>query len=110
MSMDEERELAEFEQRLGRALTRVDAPEGFAERVMRRAVVSEVSPVRVMRQRWVAYAIAAMLLVSVGGGWGYRMHEQRRVEREFDTAMRVTGTALQKTTEQLRRAGVVLGD
>jgi len=74
---------------LRRALRRVDAPEGFADRLRTRLDQSEpVSPTRAVRQGgqrafgggW-TLALAATLAIVAGGTW-YRAEEQRRAQGE----------------------------
>jgi len=67
---------------LHRALRRVDAPEGFAERV--RARIDTATPAaRRASGRWTkaALALAATLAIVAGGTW-YRAQEQRRAQGE----------------------------
>jgi hypothetical protein len=124
--------LAEFERQLAQAMSRVDAPEGFAARVMERAAnppaqVSEARPgapkVVAMRpwfgmarmQAWAGGAIAATLAL---GMFGAEQLHQRHVREEqtalanqqFAMAVQVTGHALAQTREQLQRAGLNLGE
>ena len=70
---------------LRRALRRVDAPEGFADRV--RARIAKMEPVspkpRAIGGAWTGWAIAATLAIAVaGGGAWYRAEEQRRIQGE----------------------------
>jgi mannose/fructose/N-acetylgalactosamine-specific phosphotransferase system component IIB len=129
MSEMERKTGSEFDEVLASALKRVDAPEGFAARLMERAASDErVSAAthgktRILafprRQVWATGAIAAALIVgalTVG-----QVHERReqtaRVEaqrmqaqKDFETASRIEDAALEHTREQLARAGVRLGD
>ena len=71
---------------LRRALRRVDAPEGFAGRVLAGIAKSErVSPKprtqRAIGGGWTGWAIAAMLMIAAAGGAWYRA-EERRVQGE----------------------------
>jgi hypothetical protein len=112
-------ELDEFEQQLTQALCRVNAPEGFAARVLERATLP--AKVAVMRPRlaalrgraWVGGAIAAMLALAVFvGDQAYVRHERERAalaNQQFAMAMRVTDHALDQTRAQLERAGLKLG-
>ena len=124
----EGREPDELELQLARAFERVDAPEGFAARVMQRAAaetqVSEARPeapdvvakVVTMRPRvWVGGAIAAMLMVGAFAGEQVHARHQREeavvaANRQFEAALRVTDQALAQTRAQLERAGLKLGD
>lgn len=125
---NEETNAAEAELRA--ELKRVAAPAGFADRLMARVETEQTkqgaqpqrgaqlqrgkllmfrSPVA---RTWIGGAIAAMLTlgVFVGGEIRERREEQRRVQQEFDTAMRVTDHALEQTRGQLARAGISLGE
>ena len=109
-------DMSEFEKQVANALRRVDAPEGFAERLMER-VPAMSSKVVVMRPRlraqmWVGGAVAAML--AVGVFFGETVHERHQREQaalatqQFEAAMRIEDQTLRHTREQLARAGVPL--
>ena len=116
--MDEFQEYSELEKRLRRELGRVDAPPGFADRLMQRIEANDgwgekASPLRnaagLRRRGWLSGVVAAAIAAGIFAG--VRMHEVRRAEmaeQQFDSAMRITGEALEKTREQLQRAGVQL--
>jgi hypothetical protein len=110
-------EFAELERELRRALQRVDAPQGFAERTMARARGAGAPRGRllVMPSRlrtWGSGAIAAVLVAGVF--IGQQVHERRERERteaaqeQFEAAMRITGETLDQTRLQLQEAGVGL--
>ena len=111
-----------FEERLTEALRRVDAPEGFAARAMRRCEEA-ASPTpswpkkaaRASRLPWVparAWAAAALVLVAIGAMAAYQVQARRerarvaRLQTQFDAAMQVTSRALDHTKAQLSRRGV----
>ena len=111
-------ESAELERELAHALRRVDAPEGFAGRVLaaaettpRRAKVLAM-PARV--RMWTGGAIAAALLAGVFVQREVRAHERREqaalAQQQFETALRITGDTLDDVRRQLQHAGVELGD
>jgi hypothetical protein len=109
--------LAEFELQLARAMARVDAPEGFAARVMERAA-SPAEKVVVMRPRsglwrmqaWTGGAIAAVLALGMFGAEQLHLRRERdRADQQFAVAVQVTDHALAQTREQLARAGLNLG-
>jgi hypothetical protein len=129
--------LAEFELQLARAMRHVDAPEGFAARVLDRAVspaevaalaqVSEARPealgVVVMRPRsglwrmqaWAGGAIAAVLAIGMFGAEQLHLRRERaeeaaRADQQFAVAVQVTDHALAQTREQLAKAGLNLGE
>ena len=135
MSESEMKTGPEFDEVLASALKRVDAPVGFAARVMERAGtetrVRESGPgaprvvagTRILafprRPVWATGAIAAGLIVgalTIG-----QVHERReqaaqveaqrmQADKDFETASRIEDATLEHTREQLARAGVQLGD
>jgi|GEM_PF-2886945 len=111
--------LAEFELQLALAMRRVDAPEGFAARVMDRAA-APAEKVVVMRPRfgmarmqaWAGGAIAATLALGMfGAEWLHQRHvraaQTALANQQFAMATRITDRALEHTREQLARAGVL---
>lgn len=105
-----------LEDRLKRELQRVDAPTGFADRVMDRVGAqlkeSRKQQLIVMPRRFAWMALAAMLLVGIVlGGWQWRQQQRReRLEaevarRQFEVAMQVTGRTLVGVQERIGRAG-----
>ena len=114
---------SEFERELVRAMRRVDAPEGFAERVMARAQTARqaraaVIPLWHRARVWASGAIAAAVLAGVFAG--EQVHARRERERaelarrqfarqQFDAAMRITGETLEQARQQLQEAGVRIG-
>ena len=103
----------DFENQLRRALRPVEAPEGFAERLMKRlpegarpvVVALPVRPKPEPRRQWLPAALAAslMLAVVVGQQVGQQMdkkHEARELaegmaaKRELMQALRVTSKKL----------------
>jgi hypothetical protein len=118
----EDLKLAEFELQLARAMSRVDAPEGFAARIMERAaapaenVVTMRPRMRLVRlQAWMGGAVAAALVVGMFGA--EQVHQRReRAEKaaianqQFEAAVQVTDHALDQTRQQLARAGLNFGE
>jgi hypothetical protein len=130
--------LDEFELQLARAMSCVDAPEGFAARVMERAAspkravvapaqVSEARPgapgVVVIPKRsgllrmqaWAGGAIAAVLALGMFGAEQLHQRHERAEQtamanQQFAVAMQVTDHALAQTRGQLQRAGLNLGE
>ena len=109
--------LAEFELQLARARRRVDAPDGFAARVMDKA--EQAQRVVVMRPRsglfrmqaWMGGAAAAVLALGMYGAEVlHQRREQAKADQQFAVAMQVTDHALAQTREQLQRAGLKLGE
>jgi hypothetical protein len=114
--------LAEFELQLARAMRRVDAPEGFAARVLDRAAGPVEQTVVVMRPRsglwrmqaWTGGAIAAMLALGMFGAEQLHLRRERaeetaKADQQFAVAVQVTDHALAQTREQLAKAGLNLG-
>jgi type VI protein secretion system component VasF len=116
----EGQEPSEFELQLTRALRRVEAPEGFAARVMDRAATPAVAknvvmmPARLRAPMWIGGAVAAILVVGAFVGETVHVRHQREeaalATQQFDAAVRVTDHALDKTRLQLQRAGLNLGE
>ena len=113
--------LAEFELELARAMRRVDAPEGFAARVMERAAspVDVEQKVLVIRPRsglwrlqaWMGGAIAAVLAIGMYGAEVlHQRREQAKADQQFAVAVQATDHALAQTRGQLQRAGLNLGE
>jgi hypothetical protein len=118
--------MSNFEQKLTKAMQRVDAPETLVESVMLQVDAESVAaPTHVSKARhgapswWVvprvwfgamAFATAALVLLGVVGG--ERVHERHVREAEatqqFETATRITDQALEHARQQLARAGVSL--
>ena len=123
-------ELAEFELALARAMSRVDAPEGFAARVMVRTaspaemtqaqmtqkVVAMRPRLRSVRlQAWMGGTIAAVLALGMFGAEQLHLQRERAekaaiANQQFEAAMQVTDQALAQTRAQLQRAGLKLGE
>ncbi len=113
--------LAEFELQLARAMRRVDAPEGFAARVMERSTspADVEQKVLVIRPRsglwrmqaWMGGAIAAVLAIGMYGAEVlHQRREQAKADQQFAVAVQATDHALAQTREQLQRAGLKLGE
>jgi hypothetical protein len=90
-----------LEQELKQALARQEPDPGFDDRVRRRQlrVMPRVMP-RSM-QRWAA--IAAMLVVGVAAGEGYRWHQGQVAKEQVMMAMRIAGDRLNRVQVQLVR-------
>jgi hypothetical protein len=110
---------AELEQYLTHAMLRVDPPDGFAERTLAR--IESSAPVRAKvvtmapRARfWASGAIAAALLAAVFFSeqtYVRHQHEQAELaQQQFEAGIRITDNALERTREQLERAGVRIGN
>jgi hypothetical protein len=111
-------EASEFETRLTHAMQRVDAPEGFAARIMdraaKRAAAGMSGPGKVIAfrsrvQRYAGLALAAMLALGVFGiDQIHQRHEREIATQQFETASRITDQALEHTRQELAKAGVKL--
>jgi hypothetical protein len=111
--------ITEFEQHLTEALRPVDPPEGFAYRVMARAQSPAPAQAKVVRMQprarpWIGGAIAAALLVGIFvSDQMHLRHDRERAElaqRQFEAGMRITDETLEHAREQLKQAGVRLGE
>jgi hypothetical protein len=97
----------DFEQALGRNLEKLEAPEGFAARVMERVSRREQER-RPRMQSW-RLAFAASVLVCAGAGgttFGYQIHqrhEANEAREQFAVAMRVTNRSLEAVDRGLAR-------
>ena len=118
-------ELDEFEEKLKQAMLRVDAPQGFADRVAgrvaqerqeaqqqeRRQEVQEANDrarearkgrLIAMPRRSAWFAIAAMLLIGIVlGGWQWRQQQLRRERQEAEVVRRQFEMAMQVTGRTL---------
>ena len=108
----------ELERYLYQAMRPVDAPEGFADRVMERAKAAAPAKAKVLvmplRPRlWVGSAIAAALLMGVFvGDQQYERRQREKAEvaqKQFEAGIEITDRALEHTRDQLERAGVMVG-
>ena len=81
--------MREFEDELRSALRRQEPPVGFVDRVLARARPKGAARYRI----WAAAAIAAGLLLSVGG-FEYRQYEGRKAKRELLLALEIAGSKL----------------
>jgi len=109
----------EFEEQVMRSLRRVEAPKGFAARVLQRAAASE-KPLsqrlrfrRGLRWGWIGAVAAILVLVALGANQVRVWRERARVaqiQAQFDTAMRVTDGALTQTRAELERMGLKFGE
>lgn len=90
-----------LEQDLYSALSRKDPPAGFADRIVeagkrsRDREVSTTAPVR-----WLALAASVVLLV--GGGAAYRRHQGEVAKEQLMTAMRITAVKLNHIQAHVR--------
>ncbi len=80
--------MSDFENDLRAALRRVEPPDGFSRRVVSRVPV-KTQP----RRLWIASAVAACLLLSMGG-FGYRQYQGRKAKDQLLLALEITGSKL----------------
>jgi hypothetical protein len=85
----------ELENRLRRALERVEPPAGFADRAIARARAQ--GP----RSQWLAAAAAVFVLV--GASYAYRWHEGQTAKRQVLLALRITSAKLTHIQAQVAR-------
>jgi len=99
----------EIERHLRQALGRCDAPEGFADRVLKQVAAEDnkrLHPHRSWHWGWPALrwaAIPAMAAV-IATGVGYRIYEQRQQQAEAMMAKQQVLLALRITGSKLRLA------
>ena len=122
--MDEVEEMDEFERALAKAMQRVDAPDTLVQ-FLTLATEMKRESVLPWRERkhkvafmlpkpkvWMGGAIAAALLLGAFGAEQVHVRREREkseiATRQFEAATRIEDQALQKTREQLARAGVSL--
>jgi len=103
----------EFDEELARMLPRVDAPLGFAAKVVAAAEPPKKARLFAFPRVpvWATGAIAAGVIVgALAVGDVHLKHEQQRAEaqREFETATQITDRVLEHTREQMAKAGVSL--
>jgi len=98
-------EYNDFEEQVREGLQRENPPAGFADRVMQRVAgdgARKVIPMRVGKLNpWRQWAVAAALLVIIGGGVMEQRHRQEQIAGE--EAREQVMTALQITSAQLQR-------
>ena len=112
----------QFEEHLKQQLLPVAEPRGFADRVLARAE-SEAAPAPVpakvivmpsRRRVWTSGAVAAAALVVGLLTQQVEVRRQRHqaevAQQQFDAAIRITNETLADTRQQLRDAGVELGN
>jgi len=85
-----------LEQELKAALARRDAPDGFAERVARRAS-------RPVAPRW--FAAAAAVLVLAGAGLGYRQYRGEMAKEQVMRAFQIASQKVNRIQTQVQEAG-----
>jgi len=88
--------MREFEDELRSALRRQEPPAGFANRVLARTRPKGAP----RRTSWVTAAIAAGLLLSLGG-FEYRQYEGRKAKRELLLALEIAGSKLSIAQEKI---------
>jgi hypothetical protein len=109
----------QFEGYLRQQLRPVAEPAGFAARVLARVESEPAVPAKVIvmptrRRVWMSGAVAAAVLV---GGLltqqaevRHQRHQAEVAQQQFDSAIRITSETLDDTRQQLRDAGVEIGN
>ncbi|MGB9610462.1 MAG: hypothetical protein ACPL7M_05770 [Bryobacteraceae bacterium] len=100
--------MEQLEQQLRETFRRVDPPAGLEQKILRRLRPRAARP-------WPAWAaVAAGLLIAVGGSLGWmRWQEQRlraqqaeQVRQQLELALRLTARTLARTEGRLKSIGV----
>ena len=111
-------ELIALEAELRRVLRPVDLPLGFVDRVVARAPAPQAQPsqrAKVLPFRSWRFAAGGAIAASLLAGSlvfeeahqrQARQHAAAAANQQFEAATRITDQTLQRTREQLRRAGV----
>lgn len=94
------------------ALRREEPPEGFADRVLRRAARRQDRR-RLASRPFMRWAAAAMVVASIAGGVQYRAVQQAREERirgeaakeQVVQALRIAGSKLQLVQTRIKEIG-----
>ena len=127
MQEQENEEFAELERDLKQVLRHVDAPAGFADRVIARIEKpteqkrAKVLMMPVRWRPWLTGAIAAGLVIGVFATEETRRHEQQQkaemaqrqaeaARQQFEIAVQITGETLNDVRQQIRQAGIPVGD
>jgi hypothetical protein len=99
----------DIDQELKEALRRREPSQGFADRVL--AQLEQERPrthlrpkIRLQQRRVLRWAVAAVLLISIGTGLAYRVHEQRVEQADAIAAKQQVMLALRITSSKLRVA------
>jgi len=90
----------EFEHDLRSALRREQPPAGFTARVLARTGVKTAPG----RTGWMAAAIAACLLLSIGG-FEYRQYQGRKAKNELLLALEIAGSKLNLAEQKISDLG-----
>jgi len=96
-------------QELKQALRRCEPSQGFADRVLaqleqERPQTRHYPRVRLLQWPVLRWAVAAVLLISIGTGLAYRVYEQRVEEADAIAAKQQVMLALRITSSKLRVA------
>lgn len=85
----------DFEDELRSALKRKDPPTGFPDRVVKR-----LKPRARLSHGWIAAAIAACLVFSVGG-FEYRQYQGRKARQQLMLALEIASSKLSVAQEKV---------
>jgi uncharacterized protein HemX len=91
--------MTDFEDELRSALRREEPPSGFAARVMTRTGAQAPR-----RKGWLAAAIAACLLLSMGG-FEYRQYQGRKAKQELLLALEIASGKLNMAQKKVNDLG-----
>jgi hypothetical protein len=109
----------QFEEYLRQQLRPVAEPAGFADRILARVESEAAVPAKVIvmpsrRRAWMSGAVAAAVLVAglltQQAEVRHQRHQAEVAQQQFDSAIRITSETLDDTRQQLRDAGVEIGN
>lgn len=101
--------MKDFDQELKQALRRCEPSEGFADRVLarlenQRPQTAYRPKVRLLHWPVLKWAVAAVVIISIGIGVGYRVHQQEIEKANALAAKQQVLLALRITSSKLRVA------
>jgi hypothetical protein len=104
----------DIEKHLRQALPRCDAPEGFADRVLKRVAAEGSKPMRLPFWNWhwpvLRWAAIPALAAVVATGVGYGVYERRQQEeamvakQQVMLALRIAGSKLRLAKQKVKEA------
>lgn len=115
----ETEQYAEVEEYLVRTLRPIDPVDDLADRILYLAQKPRPVPAKMIRMTsrvpvWASGAIAAALLVGIFvTEQTHVRHQRQKVEqaqRQFEAALKITNETLEQTRQELKQAGIEIGN